>query len=69
MVNFSPAGILGLGIAIYFLAAVIPPAITSFFAASTTGWNAATVALFGLIPLAIVALLVFLFVPRGGKGE
>jgi hypothetical protein len=68
MVNFTAGGILLLGISIYFLSAVIPGAISNFFDANTTGWDAGTIALWALIPLAIVAVLVMVFVPsRGGK--
>jgi hypothetical protein len=67
--DVSPRGILLLGIGIFFLSAVIPAAITNFFGANTTEWDASTVALWALIPLAIVAVLVMVFVPRsGGKG-
>lgn len=64
--KLNPASILVLGIAIYFLSAVIPGAISNFFGANTTGWDTGTVALWGLIPLAIIAVLVFVFVPKGG---
>lgn len=68
--KLSPTSILVLGIGIYFLSAVIPGALSNFFGANTTGWDTGTVALWGLIPLAIVAVLVFIFVPKGGsKGE
>ena len=65
--GFSPAAVIGIGIAIYVLAAIIPSAISSFFNASTVGWTASAVALWGIIPIVIIALLVFKFVP--GKGE
>lgn len=65
----TAGGILALGIGIYFLSAVIPGALTNFFGADTSGWDSGTVALWALIPLAIVAVLVMVFVPRsGGKG-
>lgn len=68
--KFSPAAIFGLAIAVYFLSALVPGAISNFFDANTTGWDAGTVALWGIIPLAIIGLVVFKFVPRdGSKGE
>lgn len=67
MVKFTPAGIIMLAIGIYFLAFTIPSAISEFFNASTVGWDAGVVALWGLIPLAIVALLALIFVPSGNE--
>lgn len=58
-----------LGIGVYFLSAVLPAAITNFFNADTTGWDAGTVALWSLIPLAIIGLLVMKYVPGGSKSE
>lgn len=69
MVKFTPVSIVMLAIGIYFLAFTIPAAISEFFNASTAGWDAGVVALWGLIPLALVALLVLIFVPRDGGGE
>lgn len=70
MVKLTPGAILTLGIGIYFLSAVIPGAISNFFGANTTGWDTGTIALWALIPLAVVAVLVFVFMPKsGGKGE
>ena len=50
--------IIGLALGLYVLAAVIPAALTQFFGADTTGWDAGTVALWGLIPLIAVIVLV-----------
>lgn len=59
-----------LGIGVYFLAAILPAAITTFFNADTSGWDAGTAALWAIIPLAIIGLLVMKYVPGGsGKGE
>lgn len=68
MVNMiSPGFILGIGIGLYFLSAVLPGAITNFFTADTASWDTGTKALWVLIPLAVVALLVYYFVPKGGE--
>jgi hypothetical protein len=66
--GLTAAGIMSLGIAVYFLSAIVPGAFDNFFGANTTGWDAGTVALWSLIPLAIIALLVMRFAPSG-KGE
>lgn len=66
--DLTAGSIMALGIAVYFLSAVIPGALTNFFGANTTTWDSGTVALWVLIPLAIVALLVMRFAPSGGKG-
>lgn len=67
--SFSPAKIFGIALGIYFLSALVPGAMDNFFAADTTGWDTGTIALWGIIPLAIIGLLVMKFVPRGNKGE
>lgn len=61
----NPGSIMGVALAIFFVAAVIPAAISSFFNASTEGWSASTVALWALIPLAIIGLLILHFIPGG----
>jgi len=53
-------------ISLYFLSAVLPGALDNIFGANTTTWDAGTVALWGLIPLAIIAAIVLVFIPRGG---
>lgn len=58
-----------LAISIYFLAALLPSALNTFFNTDTTGWDTGTVALWLLIPLAIVAGVALIFVPKGGRGE
>jgi TRAP-type mannitol/chloroaromatic compound transport system permease small subunit len=62
-------GYILLAVGIIVLAAVVPAAITSFFAADTSGWDAGTVALWTVIPLVIVAVLLLSFFRGSGKGE
>lgn len=64
----SPTVILGIGIAVLFLSAVIPSALDNFFAADTGNWSPAVASLWVLIPLALVAALVFVFLPRNKGG-
>jgi hypothetical protein len=67
----SASVIMGIGIAIYFLSAVLPGAFDNFFATDTSGWDAGTASLWVLIPLAAIALVVLGLVGKmggGGKG-
>lgn len=59
---------MSIAIGVYFLAALLPSAITSFVDAETTNWSTSTIALWALVPLAIIAVIVFAYVPRGGRG-
>lgn len=61
--------IIGIALGVYVLAALIPSALTTFFGANTTGWDTATVALWGIIPLAIVILVVRSYFAGGGGGR
>jgi len=67
MRSLSIGLIFSIGIGVYFLSALIPGALNNFFGANTTDWDAGTVALWGLIPLAIIAGIVLFFVPRGDQ--
>lgn len=69
MVSFkgmSIGAIVGLAIGVYVLAAILPSALSNFFNASTAGWDAGTVALWGIIPLVIIAVLLIRFLPDKG---
>ncbi len=58
----TPDTILGLVIVVIVAAAALPAAITAFFSANTSGWtDPATIALWGLIPLIIIAVIVIKF--------
>lgn len=59
--------IFSVGIGVYFLSALIPGALNNFFGANTTDWDAGTVALWGLIPLAIIAGIVLFFIPSSNE--
>lgn len=66
--TLSAGQIFGIAIGVYFLSALLPSAFDNFFGANTTTWDTATVALWGLIPLGIIALVVYKYVPStGGK--
>lgn len=69
MVRMTPGSLFALALGIYFLATLIPSALSTFFDANTSGWSASSVALWALIPLAIVAAVVLVFIPRGRGGE
>lgn len=63
------SGIFALAIGVYFLSALIPGAMDSLFNVDTSGWDPSSATLFTLIPLAIIAGIVLIFVPRFGGGE
>ena len=54
----TPNEIIGIAIAILVMAAILPTALTSFFDANTTGWDSATVLLWGIVPLIVIAVIV-----------
>lgn len=66
--GLTVGSIFALALGIYFLSALIPGALNNFFGADTSSWDSGTVALWTIIPLAIIGLLVFAFVPKGSKG-
>lgn len=63
--SISLSSVLLLGIALLFLSTVIPSAFDNIFAVNTTDWDTGTAQLWVLIPLAVVAAVVILFVPKG----
>lgn len=63
----TPTKVFAIAIGIYFLAALLPDALSNFFSTDTTGWDAGSAALWGLIPLAIIGVLVYAYMPRGGN--
>jgi hypothetical protein len=62
-------GIFSLAIGVYFLSALIPGAMDSLFTVNTSAWDPSSATLFTLIPLAIIAGIVLIFVPRFGGQE
>lgn len=68
--KLTPSSIFAFALGIYFVAVLIPKALDTFFNQSTTGWDSSSVALWGLIPLAIIGAVVFIFIKGfGSKGE
>ena len=65
--SISPGAIMGIGLAVIFASAVLPIAFNSFFTTNTSAWDAGTIALWTVIPLAVIAVVVFAFMPRGGN--
>lgn len=53
--GLTVGGIVGLVIAVFVLAAILPDAITEIEGTNTTGWDASAVALWGIIGIVIVA--------------
>lgn len=64
--GLSVGTIFAIALGIYFLSALVPPALNNFFSVNTDGWDAGTAALWVIIPLAVVALIVLHFVPSDG---
>ena len=60
--------VIGIFITILLTAILIPVAFSQIFNANTTGWDANTVTIFGLIPIigvvAIILILVFAYYSR-----
>lgn len=69
MADTSPRNIIMLGIAVAFLVAIVPSALNDFFNVSTATWDSSVATLWPIIPLAIVAIFVFAFLPRGAGGR
>lgn len=65
--HLTTGNIINIAIAVLVFAFTVPIAITELFAVNTSSWDAATVALFTIIPLVLVALFVQRFSP--GKGS
>jgi thiol:disulfide interchange protein len=65
----SPRGLILFAIAIAFLVALVPTALNDLFAVDTANWSAAAQSLWVIIPLAVVATLVLIFVPKGKGGK
>ena len=60
--SLSINAVIGLVLLVVIIAALVPVAFGQFFSANTTGWDAGTVALWTLIPLAIAIVLVRSFI-------
>lgn len=54
----TPNTIIGLAIAVIVAAAVLPDAISTLFAVNTTGWSTGATALWGALPIIIIAAIV-----------
>ena len=65
-IGFSIDKATGVVLLIYVIAALVPAALNQIFGANTTGWDAGTVALWGLIPLFVVIGLIRYFASRDG---
>ena len=50
--------IVGLIVSLYVLANLLPSAITAIIGANTSGWGAANIALWGLLPLLVIIVIV-----------
>lgn len=62
--------IIVLVVAVYILAVTVPGAITALSTASTSGWNTNTIALWGILPVVIVAaIILYVFQRRGSFGR
>ena len=66
--GIAPKETMGIALAVIFIAALVPVALDLFFSANTTGWDAGSIALWAIIPIAIIALVILRFMPSGGKG-
>lgn len=64
----NPRGIITLAIAAFFVAIVVPLAINQTFLVDTSTWGAVA-GLWILLPLGILAVVIFAFLPRGGGGN
>lgn len=64
----SGGQIFAIAIGVYFLSALIPSALDTFFSADTANWSAGVAALWDVLPLAIVGVLLMKYVPSTSKG-
>lgn len=53
--SVSADNIIKISIALFILAAILPSAITTLATTNTTGWSSATVTVWNIIPLVVVA--------------
>ncbi len=58
-----------IGIGVYFASAILPGALDNFFAADTLTWDAGTAAIWGLIPLAVLFVVVTAYMGRQAGGN
>ena len=66
----SVGKIIVIGIGVFIIAALLPDAIELLEVTNTTGWNAGTAALWGIITLVAIVTVVYYLLPsawRGGK--
>lgn len=64
--DMNPNTIIGLAIAVIVAAAVLPSAITTLFNATTTGWSTGAIALWGALPIIVIAAIVVGFYSKRG---
>lgn len=65
--GLSVGSIFAIALGVYFLSALVPPALDNFFSVNTDGWDTGTASLWVIIPLAIVALIVLHFIPSSSE--
>lgn len=63
--NLTPRQVILGAIAIYFAVGVLPDVIDTVFAVDTTNWSPTAQTLWDIAPLALVATIVLVFVPKG----
>lgn len=64
--GLTVGGIVGMVIAIFVAAAILPDAVSEIETANTTGWDESAVALWGIIGIVIVAGIVVGFWKMSG---
>ena len=62
--ELSIGKIIMLVLGVYVTAALIPGAITTLSNTSTDGWDASTIALWGIIPLIVIIGIVWAILPK-----
>lgn len=60
--------VIGLSIALLLASALLPPAIDTFSAVDTSGWDSGVAAIWPLIPLLGIAAIALFFWRRSSRG-
>lgn len=69
LMALSFKAIVGIALGFYLLSALLPGAFANFFGADTSGWDAGTIAIWGLLPLLAIIAVAYHYMHGSGANK